>query len=46
MVETNDKQRIVSATLKTDKVDTREKTNDCKESYTLSFLGFEKDRIY
>jgi len=22
------------------------KTNDCKESYTLSFSGFKKDRVY
>jgi len=22
------------------------KTNDCKESYTLSFSDFEKDRVY
>jgi len=32
--------------MKTDKVDMREKTNDCKELYTLHFLGFEKYRAY
>jgi len=32
--------------MKTDKVDMREKTNDCKELYTLHFSGFEKCRVY
>jgi len=32
--------------MKTDKVDMREKTNDCKELYTLHFSGFEKCRVW
>jgi len=32
--------------VKTDKVDTREKTNEIKKLYTLYFSGYEKDRVY